>query len=60
MRAVKEDIKEKEEKLKTVVEEWQKLMLQVPNVPDISVPNGKSEEDNVEILAWGKKPEFNF
>ena len=41
MRAVKEDIKEKEEKLKTVVEEWQKLMLQVPNVPDISVPNGK-------------------
>lgn len=60
MRTVKEDIKEKEEKLKATIEEWQKLMLQVPNVPDISVPNGKSEEDNVEILTWGKKPEFNF
>src|SRR4051812_39488859 len=31
MRLVKEDIKSKEEKLKGVVEEWQKLMLKVPN-----------------------------
>ena len=35
-------------------------MLQVPNVPDISVPNGKSEEDNVEILAWGKNRSLIF
>ena len=30
MRAVKEDIKEKEEKLKTVVEEWQKINVTGP------------------------------
>ena len=42
------------------MEEWQKLMLQVPNVPDISVPDGKSEEENLEIRAWGEKPVFNF
>jgi|SRR6185369_17071084 len=40
MRLVKEDIKAKEEKLKETMEEWQKLMVQVPNVPDISVPEG--------------------
>lgn len=60
MRAVKEDIKAKEEKLKTTMEEWQKFMLQVPNVPDISVPEGKSEEENKEIRVWGEKPIFNF
>lgn len=60
MRAVKEDIKQKEDKLKSIIEEWQKLMIQVPNVPDISVPDGKSDEENVEIRAWGEKPVFNF
>ncbi|MES2315403.1 MAG: serine--tRNA ligase [Patescibacteria group bacterium] len=60
MRAVKEDIKGKEEKLKTVMEEWQKVMLQVPNVPDISVPDGSSDIENVEVRAWGEKPKFDF
>ncbi len=60
MRAVKEDIKEHEEKLKAVTEEWQKMMLQVPNVPDISVPEGASDEENVEVRVWGEKPTFNF
>ena len=60
MRAVKEDIKEKEEKLKKIIEEWQILMLHVPNVPDISVPEGDSDEQNVEVRAWGEKPQFSF
>ena len=60
MRAVKEDIKVKEEKLKATMEEWQRLMLQVPNVPDVSVPEGNSDQDNQEIKTWGVKPEFKF
>ena len=60
MRAVKEDIKAKEEKLKKTIEEWQKMMLQVPNVPDISVPEGKTDAENQEIKVWGEKPVFNF
>lgn len=60
MRIVKEDIKKKEEKLKTIMEEWQQMMLQVPNIPDISVPEGDSDEDNVEIRSWGEKPQFSF
>jgi seryl-tRNA synthetase len=60
MRAVKEDIKAKEEKLKGTIEEWQKLMLQVPNVPDISVPDGVTDEDNKEVKVWGEKTIFDF
>ena len=60
MRAVKEDIKAKEEKLKIIMEEWQKMMLEVPNVPDISVPDGESETDNKEIKNWGEQTKFDF
>ncbi len=60
MRAVKEDIKAKEEKLKKIMEEWQSIMLQVPNVPDMSVPEGTSENDNKELRTWGEKPVFDF
>jgi len=60
MRIVKNEIKIKGEKLKTTIQEWQILMLQVPNVPDMSVPEGQSEEDNKEILTWGEKPKFDF
>ena len=60
MRAVKEDIKSKEEKLGKITEEWQKMMLHVPNVPDMSVPEGLSDEENMEVRAWGEKPNFSF
>jgi len=60
MRVVKEDIKSKEEKLKTIMEEWQKMMLSVPNVPDISVPEGSSDAENKEVKVGGEKPIFNF
>jgi len=60
MRLVKEEIKAKEEKLKKTIGEWQKVMLQVPNVPDMTVPEGLGEEDNKEVLTWGEKPKFDF
>ncbi|HUC89102.1 MAG TPA: serine--tRNA ligase [Candidatus Paceibacterota bacterium] len=60
MRIVKEELKEKEEQLREIMKQWQNLMLKVPNIPDASVPEGNGEEDNVEILTWGKKPEFDF
>ena len=60
MRGVKEELKEKEERLKEIIKEWQTLMLVVPNIPDISVPEGKSEDDNKEVLTVGEKPQFNF
>jgi len=60
MKLVKEALQEKEEALKKVMQEWQALMLEVPNIPDVSVPEGKGEEDNVEAKVWGEKPQFDF
>ena len=60
MRIVKDEIKAKEETLKATIEEWQRMMLQVPNVPDMSAPEGANEEDNKELKTWGEKPVFNF
>lgn len=60
MRHVKEGMAEIEEKHKAVMEEWQKLMLMVPNIPDMTVPEGDSDADNVEVRVWGEKPKFSF
>jgi len=60
MTEVKAGIQKVEEELKPVMEEWQTLMLQVPQIPDMSVPDGKTDEDNVEVKVWGEKPKFPF
>ena len=52
MQDLKAEIQADEEKLKPVMEEWHALMLQVPNIPDMSVPDGDSDADNVEIKTW--------
>jgi seryl-tRNA synthetase len=60
MQTVKEDLKKKEEELKEVMKKWQTLMLAVPNVPDISVPEGETDADNQEVKVWGEIPKFDF
>lgn len=60
LKKLKEEIKVLEGELKGVKEEFDNLMLLVPQVPDESVPEGKSDEDNVEIRTSGKIPEFSF
>ena len=60
MQIHKEDLKKKEEELKAVMEIWRDLMLRVPNVPDMSVPDGDSDADNKEVKVWGEKPVFDF
>ncbi len=60
MRLVKEDIQKEEEELKNVMQEWRKLMLLVPNIPDITVPEGEKDEDSVEVKKWGTLPTFPF
>jgi seryl-tRNA synthetase len=60
MKELKVDMQQGEDDLKKVTEEWKNLMLRVPNIPDASVPEGKGEEDNVEIKTWGEKPTFDF
>src|SRR3989304_239993 len=60
MKSFKEHLKEEEEALKEVMKRWQVLMLQVPNIPDMSVPEGADDADNQEIKKWGDVPAFDF
>lgn len=60
MKTLKESLQKEEEELKVVLKNWQALMLQVPNVPDVSVPEGGSDAESKEIKEWGEKPAFNF
>tara|TARA_B100000508_G_scaffold60333_1_gene47243 strand:- start:285483 stop:286742 length:1260 start_codon:yes stop_codon:yes gene_type:complete len=57
---LKDKLKNDEEKLKEVIQKWRNLMVEVPNVPDMSVPEGKEDSDNEEIRVWGEKPTFSF
>jgi seryl-tRNA synthetase len=60
MKLLKEEIQKEEETLRDIMQKWQALMLQVPNIPDMSVPDGKDDSDNQEIKTWGEKPQFAF
>ncbi|MCI0566263.1 serine--tRNA ligase [bacterium] len=60
MQSLKRDLQKKEEELRGVMVHWQKLLLSVPNIPDMSVPEGENDEDNKEVRAWGDIPDFSF
>jgi seryl-tRNA synthetase len=60
MKAVKEGLEKTETELKDLMKTWQDLMLRVPNIPDMSVPEGNTDADNKEIKSWGEKPKFAF
>ncbi|MEI8249372.1 MAG: serine--tRNA ligase [Candidatus Taylorbacteria bacterium] len=60
MKTVKTSLETDDTELKEVMKEWQALMLKVPNIPDMSVPDGATEAENKEIKVWGTKPEFGF
>ncbi|OGZ31703.1 MAG: serine--tRNA ligase [Candidatus Niyogibacteria bacterium RIFCSPLOWO2_12_FULL_41_13] len=57
---IKKNLQEKEGEYKKIEEEFNGLMLKVPNIPDPSVPEGKDESFNQEIRKWGEKPTFDF
>ena len=60
MQNVKETLKIEEESLQEILKEWRGIMVRVPNVPDISVPEGESDADNKEVRVWGEKPVFEY
>ncbi len=60
MKAFKESMAAKEDELKVTMETWRTLMLLVPNVPDVSVPEGAGDEQNVEVRKVGEVPQFAF
>lgn len=53
MKALSAQAKELQARQAVAEEAFQSLMLSVPNLPHESVPDGKGEQDNVEVARWG-------
>ena len=53
-------IKGLEEEVKNLDNQLQELLLQVPNIPHLSVPSGKDESDNIVVRSWGEPKSFGF
>jgi len=60
MKMLKEVIAGNEAEMKEIIKEWRYLMARVPNIPDMSVPEGEDDADNKEIKKWGEIKEFDF
>ena len=59
-KVIKGDIKHLSDKVISLKEKFNELMLWVPNVPASDVPYGEGEEGNVEIKKVGEIPKFSF
>jgi seryl-tRNA synthetase len=60
MQNLGDELKTAEAALAEIQKEMTLLMEGIPNILDVSVPEGKNEEANVEISRWGAVPEFTF
>ena len=59
-RQLRARIKTLEEEVRNQDSQLEELLLQLPNIPQSSVPVGKDENDNIVVLSWGELPEFDF
>lgn len=60
MNEIKAKIKGLDSQIAEVESEQKDLILSIPNIPNETVPIGKSDEDNVEIRRWGEPKKFDF
>ncbi|MAT64105.1 MAG: serine--tRNA ligase [Gammaproteobacteria bacterium] len=47
-------------RLETLQGELNDILMAIPNIPHASVPDGDSEDDNIEVRRWGEPREFDF
>src|SRR5208283_5139866 len=57
---LREKITEAEKRAEEFDAKLRDILTGIPNLPDDSVPVGKSEHDNVEVRRWGTPPTFDF
>ena len=58
LRSVSEALTSLEPELARIEDELNEVLTRLPNVPDEGVPEGETEDDNVEIKRWGELPSF--
>ena len=60
LKKLSDEIKSLDEKIKIVNDELEYKLLRIPNVPNKEVPQGETDEDNVEVRTWGEPTKFKF
>lgn len=60
LKELSDKIKELDAQLKEVEEGLVYRLLRIPNVPNPDVPQGETDEDNVQIRTWGEPRKFDF
>ncbi len=58
--SIKQELASAEDALAKIQAEWDDFVKAIPNVPANEVPEGKNEEDNIEIRRWGMPRSFHF
>jgi len=58
------DLGEKLDNAKSALNDLQikidEIVMAIPNIPHPSVPEGQSEDENIELLKWGEPKKFDF
>ena len=60
MKELSDKIKELDIKTRESEDELYKMLLTIPNIPNETVPDGNTDEDNVEIRRFGEPTKFDF
>src|SRR5690606_34465459 len=57
---IKQELIDAEVELTRVQKEWDEFVGSLPNIPADEVPEGKTEDDNIEIRMWGMPRSLHF
>ncbi len=60
MAEIKTEVKELDKKQSDLEAKQKSILLEIPNIPDESVPLGKDDSENVEVRRWGEPTQFDF
>jgi seryl-tRNA synthetase len=60
VRAIAAEIAQHSEAATAADERQRNLLLNIPNLPHLQAPIGKSADDNSVVREWGEKPAFDF
>ncbi|MCL0089661.1 serine--tRNA ligase [Dehalococcoidia bacterium] len=59
-RSLRAKIRALEEEVRKLDKQLEELLLQVPNIPQPTVPSGKDENDSIVVRSWGELKIFDF
>ncbi|MBE7023106.1 MAG: serine--tRNA ligase [Ruminococcaceae bacterium] len=60
MKTLSDDIKKIDEQVRTIDEEIEKIMYTIPNIANPTVPEGDTDEDNIEVRRFMEPTKFDF